>query len=829
MPRIQALQPSFNSGELTPRLVARLDFARYPSGLDTSENLILLPEGGVMRRSGTRFVSEIKSSAVKGRLKTFQFSTQQAYILEMGDQVLRFYRHQGKITVADTDAVVTNGTFPTDITGWDDRSTGLGSIAHDAINLDLNLIPGGTGGTDIGWAEQSITTTNTGQEHVLKFRVVGAPGDKIEFQVGVASLGAQTLGPVEKETGYHCVAFTPTSSPFFIQFRNLGATANKTISIDDISLIDNVTVEIDTPWLEASLFNVEGPQSADVLYLFHETTSTHKLQRFGHTTWSLVEVAWQDGPYGDLNLTATTLTPSATTGVAITVTASVVTGINGGQGFLVTDIGRLVRIDNGTAWGWGIIVGHTSTTVVTVHVKKAFAAATATTDWRLGSWSTTTGYAQLAVFFEQRLYSAASTDQPQTIWASQTDDFENNTLDNFADVVEADDAFNIPLSSDTVEGIRWISAGEDSLSIGTSGGEWVPESVGIVLTPLDRAAHKQTAHGSAKIQPVRVGNVVLFLQRAKRKIREFGFVADDNGFLRFSSVDITRLAEHITRGGIIEMGFAEEPNSLVWSIRNDGQLLSLTFIKDEDIGGWGRHIIGGSFNTGNSIVESNAVIPGDNGAGQIQDSTNRDEVWMIVKRTINGATKRYIEFLERDFETGDAQADAYYADSIITYDGVATTTITGLGHLEGQTVKIWGDGAIRPPKTVTSASITLDVAASKAQIGIPYKHRLKTLKVSSGNPAGTTIGRKKRINELTFVLLNSHTLSFGESTTELGKKDFRLVSDPMDAGAPLFTGEQSFPFVGKWAEDVRIVVESDEPAPFTLLAISPEININPLK
>jgi hypothetical protein len=829
MPRIQDLQPSFSAGELTPRLAARLDFQKYRSGLDTSENFVLLAEGGAMRRSGSRYIAEEEDSAVKGRLKKFQFSTVQAYMLEMGDQKLRFYRHQAQITVADTDAAVTNGTFDSSITGWDNRSTGAGSIAHDAVNLDLNLIPGGATASDIGWAEQDITTTNTGQEHVLKFKVIGTPGDKIEFQVGTSSTGVEILAAVEKEVGYHCVAFTPSASPFYIQFRNLGTNANKTISIDDVSLIDNSGVEIDTLWPEAVLFDVEGPQSADELYGFHELYPTHKLQRFGHTTWSLVEVAWQDGPYLDMNETTTTLTPSATSGVAVTLTASATVGINGGDGFKTTDVNRLVRLDNpasGEDWGWGIIVGFTSTTVVTVHVKEAFAATTADTRWRLGSWSETTGYPQAASFFEQRLYVGGTSDQPQTFWASQTADFVNFRPDDGAGTIEADDALDFTLSADNVNAIRWISAGEDTLAIGTEGGEWIPTANGLVITPLDITVRRQTTHGSARMQPVRIGSAALFLQRAKRKIREFIFSWETEGFV---AADLTRLAQHISRGGIVEMAYAEERDSVVWAVREDGQLLSMTFRRDEGVVGWGRHILGGSFSAGDAVVESVAVIPGDDGAGQFHDSTDRDEVWLTVKRTINGATKRYVEMLERDFETGDDQEDSYYSDSLITYNGAAATTITGLDHLEGEAVKVLADGAIVTGKTVTSGQIELDVAATPVHIGLGYAHKLKTLKITAGNPAGTTLGKKHRIYGLTFSLLNSHTLEYGPDVDLLTAIDFRTVADALDSATPLFTGDQFVAFPGDWTRDGRIVIESDDPVPFTLLALAPETQVNALK
>lgn len=820
MPRVHPLEPSFNAGELSPRLAARMDFVKYRAGLETCENLIPLPEGGLMRRPGTRFIAEEKSSAVKGRLKRFQFNVEQAYMLELGQRCMRFYRHQAQIAVPDTDAAITNGTFDSDITGWDDLSLTGGSISHDGSAGAMQLDPSGTQAI----AEQDVTTTATGVEHVIRFRVRGSPGDQLEFQVGSSSGGSEILSAVTRDVGYHAVAFTPTASPFFIQFATVDS--NKVVRLDDVSLIDDAPVEIDAPWIESDLFQVEGPQSADVLYLFHGLRPTYKLLRFGHTSWSLVQVAWQDGPYLPVNETATTLTPGSASGVGVTVTASATTGINGGDGFKTTDIGRLVRIDNGAAWGWGVIVTRTSSTVVTVHVKKDFAGTSASADWHLGAWSETTGFPQVAAFFEQRLYVAATNGQPQTFWASQTADFENFKPDDDAGTVEADDALDYTLSADDVNAIRWLSAGEDVLAIGTEGGEWVPTSEGAVITPLDIVVRRQTTHGSAQTQPVRAGSVALFVQRAKRKLREFGFSFETDGY---RAPDMTRLAQHITQGGIVEMDYAEEPDSIVWAVRADGTLLSMTYRRDEDVIGWARHPIGGSFDGGQAVVESVAVIPGDDGAGQVQDSTDRDEVWLTVKRTIDGQTKRYVEVLEGDFELGDDQEDAYYVDSCITYDSSAATTITGLDHLEGETVKIWGDGAIRPEKAVESGQVELDIEASVAQIGLAYKHTAKTLKVTSGNPAGTPIGKKKRIYGITFVLLHSHTLKYGPDADNLATRDFRLVSDPMDAGAPLFTGEQFVEFPGDWAEDARIVIESDDPTPFVLLAMAPEIQVNPLR
>ena len=157
----------------------------------------------------------------------------------------------------------------------------------------------------------------------------------------------------------------------------------------------------------------------------------YKLQRYGHTSWSLVQVAWQDGPWLEENETTTTLTFSAATGLGVTVTASAITGINDGEGFKATDVGRLIRLTDGTLnWGWAIITAWTSTTVVTVDVRRTVVVTTAETKWRLGSWSATTGYPICGTFYEQRLFAANTTEQPQTFWAAQTADFENMAPDS---------------------------------------------------------------------------------------------------------------------------------------------------------------------------------------------------------------------------------------------------------------------------------------------------------------------------------------------------------------------------------------------------------------
>jgi len=916
VPRIDDIQTSFNAGEISDRLAARLDFNKYPYAAEVLENLIPMVEGGVIRRPGFRYVGSVKSAAVKGRLKRFQYSVTQAYIIEMADYLLRFYRNQGAISVATTDAAVSNGTFTGGITGWSDVSLGAGSsISHDATNNRLNLTPGGATSSFYGRAEQSITTSYTNTEHVVKFQVIGAPGDIVEIQVGTSTGASDTLTAVKCPVGYHAIAFTPTTSPFYLQFTAQGTAQQKTVQLDNVSILSNQVIEVDSPWPEADLYQVEGPQNADTLYLYHGSYPTHKIVRLGNTSWQVIEVSWIDGPYLTENTSTTTLIPSASTGYGITLTLSSTTGVNDDTGWQSTDVGRLVRYKKTTTWGYAIITSITSTTVANADVRSDFEATpTAVTTWRLGAWSGTTGYPKCACFFEQRQYSANTTNNPQTFWATQTGYYEDHTPDNLTGTVAADDALAYELAADDVNAIRWMSAGEDDLAIGTTGGEWVPKSSGAAITPLDISCRRRTTRGSAQVMPVRIGAEVIFLQRAKRRLYEFSQDFTTSGY---KATDLTQLAYHITRvteagveDGIVEMAYAKEPQSVIWAVRQDGKLLSLTYEREENVIAWARHIPGGSFNGGDAVIESVATIPGQNGSGQTQDSTSRTELWAIVKRTINGATVRYIEFLEREYETGQPQEDAYYTDSLITADtpttisgatqanpvvitdtahgysngdlvriteivgmtelnnmvyqvssaatntyalvdpadGVTTidgtaysayisggkanklgTSVTGISHLEAETVSTWGDGGIIADAVVASGAITLTDSASVVQVGLPYTHKIKTLKISNGNPVGTPLGIKKKIYGVTLSLLNSHLINIGPDESNLKPVSFRQVTNYMDTAAPLFTGDYFIENDSDWGNDPRLWIESSAPAPFALLAIAPEIDEKPLK
>lgn len=838
MPRVDPLQPAFNAGEFGPRMIARTDFAKYRNATRKFENLIALAQGGAMRRPGFRFVVPVKDESAETRLVPFEFSTLQAYMIEVGNRYFRFCRNQGQIRVAATDANIVNGTFDSDLTGWDNRS-GVGSaITHDPTNGRLNLL---CNGTTVAHAEQAVSVGASFQdnEHVLRFRILGAAGDKVTFQVGSTSTGAEVLAPLALGVGYHAIAFTPGAATFYIQFLFDKAKAPQ---IDDVALFDDTALELETPYLTAELFDLRRAQSADVLYLCHTGHPVMKLSRRGHTTWSLTEVDFVDGPYLEINADDTTLTPGAATGLTVSLTASATTGINDGEGFKASDVGRPVRFGNGTDWGYGVIVGWTSATVVSIDIRRDFPVTSAQTHWRLGAWSQTTGYPAVVSFHEQRLCCANTARDPDKYWMSQSGDFENMRPDSDASgggvEVQDDDALDYRISSDQVNAIQWIRSSQ-SFAIGTRGGEWLARSDGPVLTPTDIDTKQQTTIGSAFVDPVQVDNAVLFPQRGRRQLREFAFNFEADGF---RSPDMTILSDHILRGRVREIAFAAAPDSLVFCVRDDGRIAVLTYKREQDVVGWGRWVIGGSFGAGPAMVESVAVIPGSDGAGQVLDSTERDEVWIVVKRTVDGATRRYIEVQERAFEGPDrndflaeadyeaallaAQQDAFKLDSGVTYDGVPATTITGLSHLEGETVKILADGAVHADRVVAAGQVTLDAAASKVHVGLGYSHDMEPLKLDFGNPAGSAIAKDKRIRRVSLVLNETGALRIGAGRDAIRALSLRAVADPMDTAVPLFTGEFEAEIEGDFESDPRVVLRGDDPTPFTLLAIVPDVAIS---
>ena len=751
MARVAVQLTNFTGGELSPRLDGRNDITKYSAGCKTLENFIVYPHGAAARRSGTTFVAEVADSANKTRLIPFEFSTTQTYMLEFSNLKIRVYKDDGSVLEGDKSISAITKANPAVVT-----ATGHGYENGDEVSIS------GVGGmTEVNGKRFLVAgkTTNT-------FQLTNKDGANINSS-----------------------SFTTYTS---------GGVSNKVF-------------EITTPYTTAQLFDLKFAQSADVMYITHPSHEVEKLSRTGHTAWTLTDVDFTNGPYMDANITTTTLNPAShTVGTGVAVVASAVTGINSGSGFLSTDVGRLLQF--GT--GYGKITAVTDTLNITITIIEDLGSATASANWSLGAFSDTTGFPTCVTFFEQRLVFAGTTSQPQTIFFSKSGDYENMDA-NIGGTVADDDAIIYTIASNQVNAIRFMTATR-TLIIGTAGGEFTVSGGGTdsAVTPTNVLIKKQSNHGAANVDAIAVGNATLFLQRAKRKVRELAYNFDVDGYL---APDMTILAEHISEGGITQMAYQQEPNQIIWGVRGDGELIGLTYQREQQVTAWHRHIFGGVFGSGNAVCESVAVIPTDD---------TEYQTWVIVKRTINGATRRFVEFINTFDFTETDNTTFNFLDSALSYSGSAVTTISGLDHLEGQTVSILANGATHPDKTVSNGSVSLDRSSTNVKVGLGYSSILQTMRLDAGSQNGTSQGKTKRIYEITIRLFESIGVEVGETLTNMERIPFRTSADPMDEGIPPFTGDKAVEFRGNYDTDGFIFVRQTQPLPLTILSLYPELQTN---
>ena len=923
MPRTTAALNSFVSGEFSAKMDGRTDFEKYASGCKTLENMLVHPQGAAARRVGTQFIAEVKTSSLKTRLIPFEFSTTQTYVLEFGNTYIRMFKDKGQITESDVTVSGITQANPAVVT----------ASSHGFSNGDFVIITGVVGMTQVNGKTFKVAdkTTNT-------FELQDVDGTDINSS-----------------------AFTAYSS---------GGDANR-------------IYEISSPYLTAELFELKFAQSADVMYITHPNHEVMKLSRTGHTAWTLTEVEFTDGPYLSENTTTTTLTPAqSATGTGINITASAITGINGGAGFQTTDVGRIISFNSGKAK----ITARTNTTVVVATITTAFANTDATAAFKLGAFSDTTGHPSCVSFFEQRLVFAGTSDEPQTLYFSKSGDYENMTTGT-----NADDAMVYTIASNQVNKIRYLKAVR-TLLIGTTGGEFTVSADGTdaAVTPTNIQIRRQSSFGAANVDAQPAGNAILFLQRAKRKIRELAYNYDTDGYI---APDLCILNETVTDSGVNEMAYQQAPDSILWAVRDDGVLSGLTYQRTDNVVAWHRHLIGGKADTTKNIIQqqisftanttvvngtnntitlsshglstndpvyyyaaanpitgitsgklyyviasdsntiklassaansaagtaisltgpstastqyiyqgvniaSNVIYSSSHGfktgdkifydnigtaigglsenveynvsrvdddqfklysdsklinvvsltsahsseqtdnilqntkvesVATISGDLNEDELWIISQRWVNGAVRRYVEcFSNFDFDE-TAPEDFKFVDSHLSYSGVAVSSLSGLDHLEGETVSILADGATHANKTVSSGSISLDRASRKVTVGLPYNSVLQTMRIEggAGQLEGTAQGKIKRISKIVLRLFETVGAKVGPSLDNLETVPFRTTSGAMDLPVSTFiAGDKEVEFSDDYNTDGFIFVKQDQALPLTVLALYPTIVTN---
>lgn len=566
--------------------------------------------------------------------------------------------------------------------------------------------------------------------------------------------------------------------------------------------------EIATPWPTAALAGIKYAQSADVMILCAEDYAPRRLRRTGtddtlDASWTLDTFGFEDGPYDDINATSKTLTPSGTTG-SITITASAST-------FAATDVGRWVRIFEGSpgVWGAAQITAYTNATTVTATVlsRLPMGGTSASANWRLGSWhSGTTGgshWPRCCVWHQGRLWLGGSEAEPDRVWASTVDSYlAFSPSQDDGDVLDSD-AISVSCRDAKVNSIAWLVSdrvGQISL---TSGGEFViaPSNDGPV-TPSDSPVRKHSARGAnSNARPVQIGVSTIFFQ-TDSKLREltYSFSTD-----RIDGPDLAVLSDHLTAPGIVDCCAVETPDSQLWALDADGDLLCVTLEREQQVVAWSKHSVSGE-------VESIAVVR----------SGGKDHLWMTVARQVDGGTVRYVEVLQQAFGNDAAQADSWFLDCAIRYEGTAADTITGLDHLEGETVSILADGATHPPLTVSGGEITLGYEAENVLIGLPIESELAMLPPAPQAPFDT----RHVLRSLKACHLQLHRSLGGRFRWDEGETagtayaiPWRRSTQAMNAAPPLYTGTLELDIFGSPDRDPSLVITHSDPQPFSVLAV----------
>lgn len=711
-------QNNFTGGEVTPRIYARSNLDAYKNSVAEVENFFVWQYGGLERRPGTRFIESVKDHTKKVRLIPFNFNSQQAYVLEFGNQYMRVYKDYG---------VVLDGS--------------------------------------------------------------------------------------------------------------------------------NNIYEIATPYQESDLPNLKFTQSKDKLWIVDGKHPVKVLTRSGHANWTITDHA-SLGPFDDTNSTSTTLTASAVSGsVTLTASASVFTsamvgrvvGIrgpvaawaattayaegaqvqttvdskdriyrckSGGTSGSTAPSGTTDYISDGTcvweyvddsksAWGYGTITAYTSGTQVTVTTSTHFPTTSAVKEWRMGSFYGTVQPRAVA-FYGERLWFGGTSEKPEYVWGSRSNKWTNFTVSR---PVLDTDCIQGQLSSGQTNFVYWFEQYRDGLIVGTSDSIWRMSSSDASkdITPGTLRAERLTTTSSTNIQGKQIGAAVLFVGGSKQNVHELAYVFESDSF---QTPLMTLLAEHLSRESkIVDFYFQTDPYKTVWFLREDGQLSGFTYMRDQKVTGWHRHVVGGD-----GVVESICTVPSS-------DYTQYD-LYMVVRRTINGETKRYVEFLERP-RIDDPSTEWFFVDCGLTYNGTAATTISGLDHLEGKEVDILADGAVHPRRTVTGGKITLQKPSSKVHVGLPYTSKMKTLRIDLNGVGGTAQAKQKVIHSVTIDRLNSHGGKVGSSLSKLDD----VFEQPLYAMAQPVTGHKQVLYPGGWDKDGQIYIVQDQPLPLNILALILNVNI----
>jgi hypothetical protein len=907
MGRQNVSQLTFNRGEVARTALARVDVERLRFSAETQSNFMPTVLGPMMLRPGTQYCGGIRSD-LTCRLIPFVFSNSDVAIMECTDSALRVWNVVGDtetlVTRPAVTSVVPNGDFSSG-TGWTLTATGSGAVATISGGV-LTLASPATGG--LAQAKRGVTIVQTGIEHALRIVVTRGPvlfrcgttdGDdnvigETELDTGTHSLAFTTSSATVYTQLENRSA--PSRIVDSITFESAGVLALPTVWTEaDLSLLrydqsgDIVYVACNgkqqrkierrstRSWSSVLYKSDDGPfgppnvtdttLTPSVLTGNGTLTASRNLFRSSHvgalfrlfssgqtitaslsaqnTFTDAIRVTGVDAVrifnYVVSGTWAGTLTlqrsfDSATTGFSdvTTTTGNLNTslddtldnsivwyriGFKTGN-FTSGTAGITLTYAGGSAAGVCRVVGYSSRTVVDIEVLDAFSSLTATTDWNEGEWSGRLGWPSSVAFHDGRLWWAGR----DKIWGSVSDAYYGFNPDTEGD----SGPINRSVGFGPVDTINWLLP-LTRLVVGREGAETSVRSGSQdePLTPTNFTLKDCSTQGSSAVAAVKIDTRGVFVQQSGRRVYELAFSAEA---LDYTAHDLTRLNPDIGVAGFTGVAVQRQPDTQLHFVRADGQVAALVHDAEDQVECWWR--IDTECGVGGAI-ESTVVLPG----------ALENRVYYAVKRIIGGNTKRFLEKLALRSQC-DGRPQARCADAHVIYTG-ASTTVTGLSHLEGQGVVVWAwddDGAagddcgtgIGPDGTmqtltVIGGAVAIPSGFDKVCVGLPYEARFKSAKLAYAAQMGTALNQKKKLNRIGLVMADTHYqgLRFGQGFARMD--NLPLVKDGVTVAADTVHADFDGPMTslpGEWNTDSRLCLLAAAPRPCMVMCAVVDIATN---
>lgn len=752
---IDQIQTNFTAGELSPRLYGRVDISKYYNGVSKLKNFLIQTQGGVERRTGTKFIEFAHEpaggivTASPPRLARFQYNVDQSYVLEFGVEdsdttvdsgYIRFYRLDANgnpgilLQTGTTDPLIIQN---------------LGFSGDELPNLTF------TQSNDV------LFIFNTNKKPQTLSRTDEDDGDAASWEYGVleyedgaymdenvtdATIEPSALtGDGVTLTASDDTVFSTTDLGRHVRLSDPGE-GWKFLSFG----VGSVAPNPDTP----ANVTVEGRELYDLIA---------GEDGEGQTEFTGVKVEFSGITRGAVELNDTLHTAKNFTLVDSDTNTNFElhfpdTGLPEPLEGLSDEVHENgdgeVRLEPKEWTGWGIISNVddvASDNRVAIELKSDIPSMLPTKNWRLGAWSDTTGYPKVGTFYQGRLWLASTDVQPQTLWSSESNTntlFSPSTLED--SIVLDTSAITATLASRQVNAVTNIIGDSTGLIVLTENTEWLGRATNNKpITPSDLSFQSQSAYTTLKgVQPILAGTRYLVFQGEGAVLREFVFdLAQD----RFVAKNISILSEHMSQTGAKDMELQQGRSTRVWVVLDNGSLISMIYEQEQDIVGWENHTLGQSGGTDPTVVDVSKTTRKDT-----------DVMWFLVKRNLNGTDRYVIEALSDDFTAATLQKDAYYLDCGISDTfSPAQDTVSGLDHLEGETVYAYADSVFYGSFVVDSGSITLPVEASDVAIGLVYESSFETMPLVSQQGINQSAHKMKRVVRTIINTMRSLGGSYG--------------------------------------------------------------------